>query len=172
MHVEELNTSESLVAVVPEWQQLCTRANHASPFQTPEWLLPWCAHLFGGGAIMVLALRANGRLVGLAPLFLHGANLSCLSFLGTGVSDYLDILLEPEETEEGVETMIDSLRQQRRRWELCELNDLRSGSPVLTCAMPHEWCVDVAYLRAAPSCLFHLQCKNWDPTSHPNFVAI
>ena len=142
MRVEEVATRESLAALAPEWQMLCKRTANASPFQTPEWLMPWYGHLFRGGELLMLALRQNGRLIGLAPLFIYGVNFKCLSFLGSGVSDYLDILLEPEEDMAAVEMAVDYLRAHGERWQRCELADLRSDSPLLSCAMPREWNIE------------------------------
>ena len=84
----------ALEALRAEWSALCDRAA-AAPFQRPEWLLPYC-RAFGVAEPRAVALRAHGRLVGLAPLVAwreDGRRLATL--LGAGLSDYQDALLEP-----------------------------------------------------------------------------
>src|SRR6185437_3463768 len=96
--LELIDSLAALEAIAGEWRELCDRAPQATIFQTPEWLLPWWKHL-GGGVIWSLALRSNGRLCAFAPLFRHGMpgqNVRQISFIGVGITDYLDFIAEPE----------------------------------------------------------------------------
>jgi CelD/BcsL family acetyltransferase involved in cellulose biosynthesis len=140
IHIEEVTTWAALDALRPEWSRLWARCATATPFQLPEWLLPWWKH-FGGGELLVLALRCEGRLVGLAPLFIHeqeGRPLRQLSFIGAGISDYLDFLWEPDAALLVTETILPYLAQQRSRWNVGGLQDLRADSPLLTVQAPPE----------------------------------
>lgn len=94
---ETLTTWPQVEALADEWRELWRRVG-ATPFQAPEWLLPWYRWL-GGGALRVLTLREpGGRLVGLAPRVVDanpwrgGERTEWL--LGTGVSDYGGVLVE------------------------------------------------------------------------------
>ena len=92
--LEVVTTTAGLEGLAPEWTALWQRAPAATPFQSPEWLLPWWRH-FGNDAPRVLCVRAGGRLVGLLPLYLLRApDCSKLLPLGIAVSDYLDGLFE------------------------------------------------------------------------------
>src|SRR5437016_5851015 len=62
LSVEELTTLKALEAIRPDWSSLWDRCEAATPFQSPDWLIPWWRHL-GEGELMVLALRQNGRLI-------------------------------------------------------------------------------------------------------------
>ncbi len=73
--------NEDLESLRPEWSELWNHSPRATPFQSPEWLLPWTRHLFGGGDILAMTSRdETGRLIGLAPLFRWGVEQRTLSF--------------------------------------------------------------------------------------------
>jgi hypothetical protein len=59
-------------------------------------LLPWWKY-FGTAELWTLALRHKERLVGLAPFFIKRsdtADKGSVLLIGTGISDYLDVLLD------------------------------------------------------------------------------
>jgi CelD/BcsL family acetyltransferase involved in cellulose biosynthesis len=94
--LEVVTSLADLQRLHAEWHALWQRCA-ATPFQSPDWLIPWWRHL-GRGALHVPRVRADDRLVGLAPFAIvqtAESNL-VLQFLGTGVSDYGDVLLEPD----------------------------------------------------------------------------
>ncbi len=131
MPVELVETVEIDAA---EWAALWERCPQATPFQHPGWIEPWWRHLWGGGKQWWMALRAAGRLVGVAPLFVWGEP-PCVSPAGAGISDYLDLLIEPEHAREGAACVLEHLARHRDRWEICEFPELRTGFP-LPEAMP------------------------------------
>ncbi len=128
MPVSEINTIEGLCAIETEWRELWLRCPDATPFQSPDWLIPWWVHL-GSGELRVLAATAGGRLYGLAPLF--ASPQGKLALLGEGVSDYLDILLDPEcsASSEGFFTHICSLAN---AYPGCSWSSLKEGSILVT----------------------------------------
>lgn len=76
--------------VEDEWRDLWDRSERASPFQAPDWLVPWIAH-FAADTLRIFTLRRRGRLIGLLPLFEHsGKTDRRLLPCGAGLSDYLD----------------------------------------------------------------------------------
>jgi CelD/BcsL family acetyltransferase involved in cellulose biosynthesis len=56
-----------LESIAPEWEQLADRVD-GSPFLRPGWIGAWW-RAFGTGRLEIVALRADGRLVGLVPLY-------------------------------------------------------------------------------------------------------
>lgn len=75
-----------------EWQVLMGQAVNAPIFMTVDYQKTWWQHL-GPGNLRLLAIReeAEGKLVGLAPLFIKEGELH---FVGcVDVSDYLDFLI-------------------------------------------------------------------------------
>lgn len=124
-----IDTIEGLEFVAAEWASLCAAETAATPFQSPHWLIPWVRHIWGGGQLRALALRRDGRLVALAPLFLwgYGEGPVTVSLLGAGISDYSDMIALPEAADaaaEAVFSWIDSSPE----WDICDFQDLRPAS--------------------------------------------
>ena len=80
----------------PQWRALWESDCRATPFQSPDWLIPWTRHLWGGGKLRLLVFYRGSSLAALAPLFQWGIESACLSFLGSGISDYLDLIAAPD----------------------------------------------------------------------------
>lgn len=93
-----LRDRPSLAAIEDEWWRLWHAAEGATPFQSPAWLIPWWEH-FAPGDLCTIAVRREGRLVGLAPIYREdGPYGRRLLPLGISLSDYLDVLLDPSAT--------------------------------------------------------------------------
>jgi CelD/BcsL family acetyltransferase involved in cellulose biosynthesis len=131
MNVEVINTVEALEKFSPEWSELYRRCPRATPFQSPQWLLPWTRHFFRGRELWALAIRDGGELIGFAPLFCWGIHQRTVSFLGAGISDYCDLLYAPGMEAECVAAVWRWLTEQRDRWDLLDLQELRCGSGFL-----------------------------------------
>lgn len=124
MNTVTIRDIAKLEALAGEWEALHGRVPFASPFQHPSWLLPWWAH-FGSGELLTFAMRDQGRLAGIVPLFLHEWNgRRQVTLLGTGCSDYLGVLAEPASRYEVEEQLWERLYAERHRWDLCDLQDL------------------------------------------------
>ncbi len=145
--IEVLTSLEGLERLRAQWSALWSRVPAATPFQSPEWLLPWWSHI-GEGELWTLALRApadglgGGRLVGLAPFYLYRPSPEAprrLFPLGIATSDYLDLLLLPGWEAAGMRAVFAHLDAHRDRWDLCELPQLRAGSPLLAAPVPPGW---------------------------------
>lgn len=134
MTVDVLRSFEELQRLEPEWRDLLRRAPDATPFQTPEWLMPWWNH-FGGQEMFAVAVRNDDRLDALAPLYVlrddeSGESLGML--LGTGNSDYLDAVVAS-----GADSLIGVLPE--ADCQLWDLQQLRPSSPLLTSGLPDGW---------------------------------
>lgn len=126
--IVEITSSGELEALRPEWSSLWDRCPQATPFQTPEWLWAWWRHLFRGGKLWTLALRDNGRLAGLAPLFIYGEVTRRAAMVGAGITDYHDILVEPGIAREGADLILRHIMENGARWDECEWGDLNPES--------------------------------------------
>src|SRR4051794_33669588 len=155
-NVHAIAHGSPLFALEEEWRALWRRCPRATPFQSPEWLLPWWRH-FGEGDTRVLTFCAeDGRLVGLAPFMLcnehKGDHDHILRFIGTGVSDYCDILVEPGFEETFANALCGALST-LGHWRCADwhqvpatspLLDFARGSPAVTNVDQHEPCPSVA----------------------------
>lgn len=141
LQIEEVTTADALEQLRPAWSALWARCPDATPFQAPEWLIPWWRH-FGVGDLWVLALRQGEALVGLVPLYLYATEdrpTRTVMLLGTGNTDYLDALLAPLHAPELLAAVFDHLHQHRHRWDVCDLQQLRPGSALLAATPPRAW---------------------------------
>ncbi len=139
--VEEVTTTEGLEALRPEWAELWRRCPDATPFQSPEWLLPWWRH-FAGVGLWVLTLRRGGRLVGLAPLFVYAnpeAGERQVLLMGTGITDVTGALFATDVQCQGPSAVFAHLDAHRDRWDSCDFQQLRAGVPLLRTDVPEGW---------------------------------
>ncbi len=129
-------TTQELESIRSEWSRLYEECEHATPFQSPEWLLPWWRHL-GGGDLLLLGVRRQGKLVGLAPLFFHiWEGRRQLSPLGVSISDYTDFLFLPKVEKDGVDLVLKYLAGSPDEWDVCILPDVPFNSALPDLKIP------------------------------------
>jgi CelD/BcsL family acetyltransferase involved in cellulose biosynthesis len=147
-----------LDALRPAWQALCDRSPACTPFQRPDWLLPWTQHL-GPTEPWILAVHSAGHLVGLAPLFRYereqdGRWHRVLALLGAGISDHLDLLIEPGHEPRTLTAILAELRARHADWDVCELDEQQPGSPLAAGALSPgrspDWVVDIEPQSVCP----------------------
>lgn len=126
MRIEILSSGAGLVE---EWWDLWRRDPDATVFQSPAWLLPW-RRQFDEGETRILAIRSEGRLVGLLPLF-HLED----RFLpwGAGTTDWLDGLFDPELPAEDLARGLAEIAAP------IDLFQLRFNSRLLEAPLPGDW---------------------------------
>ncbi len=117
-----------LHSLAAEWTDLWLRSS-ATPFQRPEWLLPWI-EAFRASELCVVEGRRGTRLVGLAPMFIYPREgRRVLAPIGAGITDYLDWLIDPPAAEEFVPAAFREL--EKAQWNVLEVLDLPSQSPLV-----------------------------------------
>src|SRR5579872_1129448 len=125
---EVLRREEQLAALEPEWQALWERDPCATPFQSPEWLLPWWRQF--GGELRALTIRRQGELIGLLPFYIYRdwrtGMRQCL-LLGVGTTDYLDGVFAPECSVQHVRTAMARLCAEPE-WDAITVSQLRQES--------------------------------------------
>ncbi|MEA2782769.1 MAG: hypothetical protein QOK29_4313, partial [Rhodospirillaceae bacterium] len=139
-----LGSADELEALAPAWAELWARVPAATPFQAPAWLLQWWRTL-GGGDLIVVAVRDDQDcLVGLAPLFIYvDGPVRRLMPIGIGISDYLDILLDPTMEDAAAAALFARLRQERHRWDEMAFEELNPDARLLAAPCPPGWVDDV-----------------------------
>ncbi|MGI4788410.1 MAG: GNAT family N-acetyltransferase [Janthinobacterium lividum] len=133
MQAADIRRAEEMAALEPEWQRLASLCPTATVFQTYEWNAAWWKHFGGTGGrrLRLVTFRGpDGVLVGLAPLmtsFWYATPLRRLSFLGTGTSDYLDVLAAPGWEREVAESLYGYL-EATGGWQIADFQQLRASS--------------------------------------------
>ena len=122
------------------WKTLAATSERATLFQTWEWSAAWWQHNRRGKRLLALVCEENGVCVGLAPFF----NVAgVLRLVGTGGSDYLDLLTLPGHEAE-VAAAVASWLVSNKKWLWADLQQLAPdavalGLPGAAC-WPGETC--------------------------------
>lgn len=109
-----INNLSGFDACSTVWNALLVESMANVPFLRHEYLRAWWSTLGGGewraGELAIVAARENGRLVGIAPLFLT-ENLEhqpALMLLGSiEISDYLDVIARPHDLPAFISGLLD-----------------------------------------------------------------
>ncbi|HZS47508.1 MAG TPA: GNAT family N-acetyltransferase [Blastocatellia bacterium] len=131
--VNEVFDIDALESLSLEWLNLWKRCSTATPFQTPQWILPWWRN-FGGDNLRAITLRHEKELIGLAPLFIYrdpSTKTRQLLLIGTGVTDYLDVLLADAWLDDGLTALARYITDQWDQWDVCDFQELQQGSALL-----------------------------------------
>lgn len=120
------------------WHALWSSLTRSTPFQSPDWLLPWVTH-YCGDQVLSFAFWNDGELVGLAPLFMYRRE-TCrrLLLLGTGNTDYLDAIFHPAYRDACCRALLSAVEQSQALWDECNLQRLPAGSPLLEGTVPEQ----------------------------------
>jgi CelD/BcsL family acetyltransferase involved in cellulose biosynthesis len=146
---------EQLKALRPPWEELWHAAEESTPFQFPGWLIPWWRHL-GEGKLQCLCFWRAEQLCGLAPFYIYTRpedGKRQLLLLGSGNSDYLDILVRPGHESVVLNQLAAWLVASRDDWDIAEFLQLRPGSPLLRLSLGGldcEFSEDVALQECCP----------------------
>ncbi len=135
MRVRVVDNVHEFDALASQWNALVECAG-ASVFQTHEWQSTWWRSFGNGRSLHAVTLWDGQRLVGIAPLFLERVSLSPLTLLrklrlvGSGHSDYLDVVVAPGYVEEAAMTIADHLCT-FAGWHVIDLEDVPGNSPAV-----------------------------------------
>ena len=112
---------------------LLERSSAATIYQTWEWNKAWWQVFGRRKRAIVLEMRDRGALVAIAPLYVSrhlGTPLRRLALIGTGASDYLDVIAAPGYEDAAASAVTHWVRQSRDH-DLADLQQLRSESSLL-----------------------------------------
>jgi CelD/BcsL family acetyltransferase involved in cellulose biosynthesis len=127
--VEVARGAAELASLRGEWDALWARCPWATAFQTPEWLLAWCA-AFAPSEPFAVLVRDREGLVGIAPMcVLSRDDERVLLPIGAGVSDSLDMLLAPACADAAADAIWGHLLAKHATWDAIDFGGLAADSP-------------------------------------------
>lgn len=140
-----------------EWDDLVLRTEKPLLFMRYVYQSTWWRYL-GNDQLILVAIRTDeGKLVGLAPLYLKldSAGQRQLTFVGcVDVSDYLDLLVDKDYVEAVHETLLDCLMGLETDWDklyLCSLpQDSLTHSLLAEAAGRRGWRMEVRQQDVCP----------------------
>jgi CelD/BcsL family acetyltransferase involved in cellulose biosynthesis len=120
-----IERTEDFAVLEEEWEDLYRNSPLATPFQSWAWLYSWWEAYGEDYELRLVVIREAGLLVGLMPFMLERRRgFGRLLFVGTGLTDHLDILArrgwEPQVVEVGSWVL-----QQMDAWHVADLQELR-----------------------------------------------
>jgi CelD/BcsL family acetyltransferase involved in cellulose biosynthesis len=148
-----------LRAIGDEWDGLYARCPGATPFQHPEWIISW-AEISLPERISVIEVRSGNMLVGLAPFLIYSRGEErVLAFMAGGISDYLDVLVDPQRECEIVLAIFQAI-QELDCWTTLDLTDLPANSVLHRTVVgelvnPHDQCSSLLLPKTREELLQH-----------------
>jgi CelD/BcsL family acetyltransferase involved in cellulose biosynthesis len=130
MMLEVVEDSRSFAALEEEWEDLHRHSPRATPFQSWAWLYSWWEHYGEGYELRLITVRSEeSLLVGVVPLMLERRRwgLGKLLFVGTGLSDYLDVIVRAGWEDNVLDSGAQALGRMGR-WRVADLQQLRPGA--------------------------------------------
>ena len=114
-----------LADLAESWTRLL-RGAEGSIFASFEWNATWWKYFGGGKQLYVLvATDPAGQVCGIAPLMLQQSNgLRKLKFIGDGLSDSGDFVLDPACAMPVAQAIFDYLQHHRDQWDLVDLDEV------------------------------------------------
>ena len=129
LEVAVVEDDGAFAALEEEWEDLYHNSSLTTPFQSWAWLYSWWEFYGEGYELRLVTVRDKGLLVGIIPLMLQRlwGFLERLLFIGTGITDYLDMLVrrgrEIEVSAAGRHAL-----QQMDSWQVADLQQLRPAA--------------------------------------------
>jgi len=120
-------------ALAGEWNDLLHLSPADTIFLTLEYQRTWWRHL-GEGELLILAVRDDGELVGIAPLFavVNPQGQRVLATVGcVEVSDYLDLIVARGREKQVYGALVDYLAEGGVEWDALDLCNVHQDSPTL-----------------------------------------
>jgi CelD/BcsL family acetyltransferase involved in cellulose biosynthesis len=109
MEYRVIQNTPELDGFFPQWRKLWREDPFATPFQSPEWLLPWW-HQFGQPDLRAVVIYEGGAAIGFLPFYIYrdpGSRERQLLLLGVGTMDYLDGVFSPRCSLDNVEQALE-----------------------------------------------------------------
>lgn len=130
LHTQIITTREKFDELEDEWEALVEKAG-GSVFQSFYWLNAWWKHYGSDRELHIILFKDNDKLVGIAPFYydvsgIFGVEIArFLRFIGStvpegntqgafinySVSDYLDVIVDPEYEQHVVDCLLAELEQ-------------------------------------------------------------
>lgn len=129
--IDLISTIQKIEEISAEWIELYNLSSSATPFQGLFWVKSWWKN-FGKSELIIVTIRSDQQLVCIAPFFIYTANQKkILSLIGTGISDYLDLLYIDINYQQFSETVGSFLVSISDMWDECYFQDVPDTSPLL-----------------------------------------
>ncbi|HWG00660.1 MAG TPA: GNAT family N-acetyltransferase [Trebonia sp.] len=127
LSVTRIGTFAGMADILPDWRELYATGGSGNPYASPEWLMPWARHFAPEEDLVVLAVRRDGKLIGLAPWYFKRGHFTPrrLQLLGSGRHDALSelpqVLTAPGEARSVLRAVMGEWSAAAAEWDWLEL---------------------------------------------------
>lgn len=119
------------------WDRLLLATPDHTVFQSYAYQRSWWRHFGGGHELFIVLIVQDGTVLGIAPLMVrevsYGLPYRQLCFIGTRWEVDRPALLFPKDSLKLVQVLVKFLAQRTARWDICDLHEQTTGSPLLRC---------------------------------------
>lgn len=133
-----LRDTSELAAFQSQWTHLWLEDQHATPFQRPEWLLPWWRQ-FGQPDLRAVVVKQADQVLAFLPFYVYqesSASERKLLLLGAGTTDYLSGVFGAKCTPDHVKAGMDCLLNSEG-WDVMHAMQIRRDSPLFEYFQSH-----------------------------------
>lgn len=136
LHINSQNLSQEILTTFSEienfyveWFNFWKHNPCRTPFNSPWWLIPWIKY-FGSEKIFFIVFRKSGAVVGCIPLYIFTSleKRRYLKIIGTGNSDYLDLLVNPVFSKEIFDCVFHFIVEIKDQHDVFEIKGQRHSS--------------------------------------------
>ncbi len=127
-----MRDADGLASLRPHWENLTERNPDLTLYQTWDWNEAWWRAFGRRKQLRVVVATDGDETVGIAPLYSGrhlGTPLRRLAFVGTGASDYLDVITGPEMAQAACAAIIEHVAA-ARGYDLADLQQVPPWSPL------------------------------------------
>lgn len=131
--IEKIDDFQQLVSIKEQWNNLLSRSQVNTIFQTFEWISAWWKAFGEDYKLFVLLIKRDDELIGIAPLVSYdysviGIKLQRIQFIGEPWADYLDFII-PQNHENIIAKVVDFLLGSSSNWHSIRFRQLPQSSP-------------------------------------------
>ncbi|MDO8683178.1 MAG: GNAT family N-acetyltransferase [Armatimonadota bacterium] len=136
MRLSEVTDVDGFRRLQPVWDATLQRDPDASVFQTWEWQFAWWKHFGKNKKPLILLISdqpGDEHFRAIAPMMLKHyvvPGIRELTFIGAGISDYLDIVCHPDWRLDAAAAVFDHLRSSSHKWDFIDLHQLPPGDTI------------------------------------------
>ena len=132
MQLDVYRDAAGFEALAEEWNTLVHHSDTDTIFLTHEWQRTWWRFFSSGRELTLLALREQGTLVGIAPLYrqkLEDGRTVIQLVGGTDICDYLNVIARPDYRDQVYQATFEFLATELTDWDEIDLHCIPATAP-------------------------------------------
>ncbi|MEO8287339.1 MAG: GNAT family N-acetyltransferase [Chloroflexota bacterium] len=133
-HVHLVQDEAGLRQLEQAWTELLLNTPVSTIFASFQWNATWWRYFGAGKTLRTLVVKDDsGRTTAIAPLMVRRQGpVRKLEFIGTGLSDYGDFLVDPASAQGSLEAIFTYLKRHHGGWDIADWDEIPPDSPLLS----------------------------------------